>query len=108
VGSQRALPAYGRFVPQTGGAARWCATWWRHAEAISRLDALHLAWNALAPQGGIALSVWWREHVDYHLTVLLSPDGPFASCSPSKHTPSPLLLVAPFSADAAVSADPKP
>lgn len=99
------LPAYGRFVPQTGGAARWCATWWRHAEAISRLDALRLAWRALAPQGGIALSVWWREHVDHHLPVLLSPDGPFASCSPSRHTPTTALPADPFPLAASLPPD---
>ena len=81
------LPAYSRYVPRTGGAQRWCATWWRHPEAILRLDAVRRAGEALVPAGGTGPSLWWRDHVDHHLSVLLGPDGPFAGCSPIKHAP---------------------
>lgn len=85
------LPAYCRYVPHTGGPMRWCASWWQHPEAVSRLDAVRRAGEVLLSQGGAYPSLWWREHVDHHLLMLLSPDGPFAGCSPAKHAPaSPL------------------
>ena len=24
------------------------------------------------------MSVWWRDHADHHMTMLMDPDGPFA------------------------------
>ena len=39
------------FVPvfrrTLGGEYRWCAEWWRHDEAVSRLKALWHAWEVL-------------------------------------------------------------
>jgi hypothetical protein len=29
---------------------------------------------------GTGLSVWWRDHADHHLTILLDADGPFKGC----------------------------
>lgn len=26
----------------------------------------------------LGLSTWFRDHADYHMSVLFSPDGPFA------------------------------
>jgi hypothetical protein len=28
------------------------------------------------------MSIWWREHADHHMGVLLSADGPFKGCKP--------------------------
>lgn len=71
---------------QLGGSSTWCAQWWRHAEAISRLDALWRAWETLRRDAALGMSVWWRDHADHHLTVLLSRDGgPFAACTPERH-----------------------
>ncbi|WP_307025027.1 DUF4913 domain-containing protein [Arthrobacter globiformis] len=28
------------------------------------------------------MSVWWRDHADHHMGVLLSADGPFKGCKP--------------------------
>jgi len=47
-----------------GGEYRWCAQWWRHAEAITRLTALWHTWEALAP----------ARHRDGHLAA--RPPGP--------------------------------
>lgn len=28
------------------------------------------------------MSIWWRDHADHHMGVLLSADGPFKGCKP--------------------------
>lgn len=63
---------------------KWCAKWWLHAEAVSRIEAIWRAWEALRLDGTLGPSVWWRDHADYHLGILTSPDGPFARCSHEK------------------------
>ncbi|KHL03216.1 DUF4913 domain-containing protein [Sinomonas humi] len=65
-----------------GGGTTWCPKWWKHAEAISRLEALWRAWEHLRLEGTTGMSVWWRDHADHHMNVLLSADGPFKGCSP--------------------------
>ena len=61
----------------------WCAQWWRHAEAVARLQAIWLAWEELRgePTG---MSVWWRDHADPHMGQLTHPDGCFKGCSPPR------------------------
>ncbi|MGE3194624.1 MAG: DUF4913 domain-containing protein [Microbacteriaceae bacterium] len=61
------------------GAYRWAADWWRYPEAISRLDSLWRAWEALRLDGTFGMSVWWRDHADHHMRMLMAPDGPFAT-----------------------------
>lgn len=69
-----------------GGSATWCPKWWAHAEAISRLTALWMAWEHLRTQDALGMSQWWIYHADPHLAVLLSKDaGPFASCRTDRH-----------------------
>jgi hypothetical protein len=69
-------------------AIRWCAQWWDHAEAISRLEALWRSWEThrLDPLRGMA--VWYRDFLDGQLAVLTSPAGPFAQCTPDRHAPT--------------------
>jgi hypothetical protein len=68
---------YVRRVGPTG-PHRWAGEWWRFPEAISRLEALWRAWEALRLEPTFGMSVWWRDHADHHMAVLLSPEGPFA------------------------------
>ena len=68
-----------------GGEFRWCAQWWRHAEAISRLTAIWHAWEALRRQPGTGIGLWYRDHLDHQLPLLLGPRGPFFQCSESEH-----------------------
>ncbi|GEM_PF-477623 len=56
----------------------WAWEWWRYEEAIIRLEALWRAWEHLRLDPSIGMSVWWRDHADHHMTVLMDPDGPFA------------------------------
>jgi hypothetical protein len=75
-------PTYRRSL---AGGRTWCPQWWRHAEAIARLDVLWQSWEQMRLEGPAALSAWWRDHADHHMAVLLDPDGPFKGCKPSKH-----------------------
>ena len=70
--------------PLGGQAVTWCPEWWRHAEAIARLDALWRAWEHLRLDPATGMSVWFRDHADHHMAVLLSADGPFKGCKPDK------------------------
>ncbi len=59
------------------GTYKWDARWWMHPEAVARLDALWRAWEHLRNDPATGMSVWWRDHADHHMGVLMSPDGPF-------------------------------
>jgi hypothetical protein len=78
-----------RFVPMfrrpLGGEFRWCAEWWRHAEAISRLTALWHAWETLRLEPGTGIAAWYRDHLDHHLPILLGARGPFYQCTEEDH-----------------------
>lgn len=78
-------PMYSR---PTTPALRWCARWWDHAEAISRLEALWRSWEAhrLDPLRGMA--IWYRDFLDGQLAVLTAAAGPFAQCTPDRHAPT--------------------
>jgi len=79
--------------PVGGGNARyrWAADWWRHPEAVARLEGLWRSWEHLRQDPAIGASTWWRDHADHHMTILLSPDGPFArskdACDPGEPLP---------------------
>ncbi len=76
------------FTRPTTPAIRWCARWWDHAEAISRLEALWRSWEAhrLDPLRGMA--IWYRDFLDHQLAVLTAAAGPFAQCTPDRHAPT--------------------
>lgn len=79
----------GQFLPMfrrpLGGEFRWCAHWWRHAEAITRLTALWHSWEVLRLEPGTGIASWLRDHLDHQLPVLLGRSGPFAQCSEEEH-----------------------
>jgi hypothetical protein len=65
----------------------WCPEWWRHPEALARLDALWRAWEHLRRDPALGPSTWWRDHADHHMPLLLSQEGPFRRCGPDRgHT----------------------
>lgn len=57
----------------------WAAEWWRYDEAVIRLEALWRSWEHLRQDASTGMSVWWRDHADHHMAVLMDPDGPFAA-----------------------------
>lgn len=81
-------------VELTTAAPYWCRQWWRHAEAVARLDACWRAWEfyreqtCAAPQPAPAsMSLWWRDHATPHLDALLmSTRSPFRLCGRGLHT----------------------
>lgn len=70
------LPNYRRRVD--GQRVVWAAEWWKYAEAVARLDALWRAWEHLRLDPQTGMSVWFRDHAEFHMGVLLDPSGPFA------------------------------
>lgn len=69
--------AYRRRVD--GQRSCWAARWWEYDEAVIRLEALWRSWEELRQDPATGMSVWWRDHADHHMNVLLSSDGPFAA-----------------------------
>ncbi|MDN5797511.1 MAG: DUF4913 domain-containing protein [Intrasporangium sp.] len=55
----------------------WAPDWWRYPEAVSRLESLWRAWEALRLEPATGMSVWWRDHADHHMNVLFDSEGPF-------------------------------
>jgi hypothetical protein len=76
------LPMFRRTL---GGEFRWCAQWWQHGEAISRLTSLWHAWESLRLQPGTGIATWYRDHLDHHLPILMGARGPFYQCSETAH-----------------------
>ena len=74
----------------TRGQARvFCPQWWKHPEAVARMDALWRAFEQLRQDPGTGMSVFWRDHADHHMTVLLDADGPFKGCEDGPLRPTP-------------------
>ncbi|GGM81957.1 hypothetical protein GCM10012275_60690 [Longimycelium tulufanense] len=64
----------------------WCPEWWRHPEAVARLEALWRAWEALRRDGTTGMSVWFRDHLDIHLGFLTDADrSPLSRCTVEGH-----------------------
>lgn len=61
-----------------GSGNVWAADWWRYPEAVSRIESLWRAWEHLRLDPATGMSVWFRDHADHHMRVLMDPDwGPF-------------------------------
>lgn len=84
----RFLPVY---VRPEGGQFRWCKEWWRHAEAVSRFQSLWHAWEVLRWEAGTGMAIWYRDHLDFQMGILLGDNGPFRECTSRRHQePRPL------------------
>ena len=81
------FPVYRRSV--LGHDRVWCPQWWRHAEAVARLESLWRAWEHLRQDAALGLSIWFRDHADHHMTILLDADGPFKGCD-GRHSDRPI------------------
>ncbi|REF00642.1 DUF4913 domain-containing protein [Thermomonospora umbrina] len=78
---ERFLPMYRRTL---GGEFRWCAQWWLHSEAVSRLTALWRSWEALRLEPATGIADWYH-YLDSQLPILLGARGPFYQCSEDQH-----------------------
>lgn len=68
---------------------RWCAKWWEHAEAITRLEALWEAFEVMRLQPAPSFSTWLRDHFDVHMRTLTDPEGVFYNCNYKKDMHEP-------------------
>ncbi len=82
-------PVYAR---NTSPTVRWCASWWDHAEAIYRLEALWRTWELYRLEPRLGIASWLRDYLDLQLRELTSPTGPFTSCTEDRHSPVKALL----------------
>lgn len=69
--------AYARRID--GATLVWAAEWWRYDEAVIRLEALWRSWEHLRLDAATGMSVWFRDHADHHMALLMSSSGPFAA-----------------------------
>lgn len=88
------LPTFHRRV-KPGSEHRWAADWWRHTEAIVRLEAMWRSWEHLRLDPATGMSVWLRDHADPQLAALMDPDGPFAASTDSNRLGEPLPYTPP-------------
>lgn len=89
---------YRRKIGGRGTGRVWAGEWWRYDEAVIRLEAMWRAWEHLRQDAATGMSVWWRDHADPHMAVMLDPDGPFAGAegdSNSSRAGEPLPYVTP-------------
>lgn len=89
---------YRRKIGGTGTGRVWAAEWWKYDEAVIRLEALWRAWEHLRQEPTTGMSVWWRDHADHHMAVLMDSDGPFAGVEGTENAckrGEPLPYVAP-------------
>ncbi|MFB9283998.1 DUF4913 domain-containing protein [Pseudoclavibacter helvolus] len=71
------IHGYARHI--NGHTRVWAARYWEYPEAMSRLGAMWRAWEYLRKDSHTGLSVWYLNHADPHMRVLLDKDGPFAA-----------------------------
>lgn len=83
------------FARRMGGTTNWCASWWEHAEAILRLEALWRSWEVLRREPGTGMGVWLRDFLEPQRLVLMGDSGPFHGCQESTHSGAPELPVKP-------------
>lgn len=86
---------YSRQVSGRGSGRVWRADWWRVPEAISRIDALWRSWEHLRLDPATGMSVWWRDHADHHMAVLMDPEGPFRGSDAEVRVGTPLACEVP-------------
>ncbi len=80
-----------------GRDTAWCPEWWRHPEAIVRLEALWRSWEHLRTDSTTGMSVWVRDHLDPHLGFLRDRNvSPFSRCDAERgHDEEDPLTVTP-------------
>jgi hypothetical protein len=73
-----------------GATFAWCPEWYKHPEALIRMEAVWRAWEHLRLEPALGISTWWLNHADPHMRVLMDKEGPFKKCAYDGHkTPSP-------------------
>jgi hypothetical protein len=79
-------PSYVRDVNE-GAQLAWCPECYKHPEALIRMETIWRAWEHLRMEPALGLSIWWLNHADPHMRVLMDIEGPFKKCAYDGHTP---------------------
>lgn len=70
-----------------GATFAWCPEWYKHPEALIRMEAIWRAWEHLRLEPALGVSTWWLNHADPHMRVLMDKEGPFKKCAYDGHKP---------------------
>lgn len=70
--------AYARQVTDVNDTV-WCPEWYRHPEAVGRLNSLWRAWEHYR-HDPVGQSTWWLSHADPTMAKLFDPKGTFKYC----------------------------
>jgi hypothetical protein len=73
-------PSYVRDVNE-GAELAWCPEWYKHPEALIRMESLWRSWEHLRLEPALGISSWWLNHADPHMRVLMDTKGPFKKCA---------------------------
>lgn len=87
-------PVYRRKITFPANTITWCPWWWKHPEAVMRIDALWTAWEQLRSDPAMGMSTWFLNHADPNMAALLSTEGTFKSCTDQVHKPQTPLRMA--------------
>ncbi|WP_433717435.1 DUF4913 domain-containing protein (plasmid) [Nocardia sp. CA-084685] len=68
-------------APGSDKTARWCPHWFKHGEAVSRLEALWRAFEEARRGDGGEMAAWWVTLCDPMMDRLFDPKGTFEYCS---------------------------
>ncbi|WP_084562745.1 DUF4913 domain-containing protein [Corynebacterium aquilae] len=64
-----------------GRVPNWSAIWYRHPEAVRRLDALWRKFEKLRVDDPFSFrETFYHRHADYHMDRLMKPEGVFSDC----------------------------
>ena len=80
-----------------GADGNWCRYWWRHAEAVTIIEALWRTWEHLRTEGPTGMAVWLRDYLNPLMHQLTAKTGTFADCraQTSEHRARPMLITEP-------------
>jgi hypothetical protein len=79
-------PSYVREVNE-GAQLAWCPEWYKHPEALIRMESIWRAWEHLRLEPALGVSTWFLNHADPHMRVLMDKEGPFKKCAYDGHQP---------------------
>ncbi|MGY4103780.1 DUF4913 domain-containing protein [Nocardia sp. R16R-3T] len=68
-------------APGSDKTIRWCPLWFKHGEAVSRLEALWRAFEEARRGDGGEMAAWWVTLCDPTMDRLFDPKGTFEYCS---------------------------
>ena len=56
-----------------GATFAWCPEWYKHPEALIRMEAIWRPWEHLRLEPALGVSTWWLNHADPHMRLQHGP-----------------------------------